>query len=103
MTYEKPEVVAQNAATGSYAAGCPTKNTGGDLFCKNCERTKQCVLRLLVQVCTLMFAAEQYKGAALYSPFIRRIMRSHQGGCALRCSQADSVRIFLVLFLWRKR
>ena len=28
MTYEKPEVVAQNAATGSYAAGCPTNNNG---------------------------------------------------------------------------
>ena len=40
MTYEKPEVVAQNAATGSYAAGCPVNNKGGDISCKNCERTK---------------------------------------------------------------
>jgi hypothetical protein len=40
MTYEKPAVVAQNAASGSYAAGCPANETGsGDYWCKQCERT----------------------------------------------------------------
>ena len=40
MAYTKPEVVAQNNASGSYAAGCPAEdNTGFDYECKNCERT----------------------------------------------------------------
>lgn len=39
MAYTKPQVVAQNAAAGSYAAGCPAKNTLGTYACKNCERT----------------------------------------------------------------
>lgn len=39
MKYEKPEVVAQNSNSGSFAAGCPAK---GNITqeCKNCERTK---------------------------------------------------------------
>lgn len=44
MRYEKPEVVAQNASSGSYAAGCPAKDRGpmpfGTYSCINCERTK---------------------------------------------------------------
>lgn len=44
MKYEKPEVVAQNAAAGSYAAGCPAQNRGsyssGPNSCINCERTQ---------------------------------------------------------------
>lgn len=40
MIYEKPQVVAQNAASGSYAAGCPVNNNGLDNLCKKCERTK---------------------------------------------------------------
>lgn len=41
MAYTKPQVVAQNASTGSYAAGCPAKDcTVGEITCKNCERTK---------------------------------------------------------------
>jgi hypothetical protein len=38
MEYAKPEVVAQNGAAGSYAAGCPSD----DAFyhCKDCERTE---------------------------------------------------------------
>ena len=40
MIYEKPQVVAQNAASGSYAAGCPANDNGGDCWCKKCERTK---------------------------------------------------------------
>ena len=39
MAYTKPQVIAQNASTGSYAAGCPAKNTGAG-WCKDCERTQ---------------------------------------------------------------
>ena len=35
MTYTKPQVIAQNASTGSYAAGCPVNESD----CKRCERT----------------------------------------------------------------
>ena len=39
MEYKKPEIVAQNASTGLYAAGCPTNERcgvwGGG---KECER-----------------------------------------------------------------
>ena len=42
--YKKVKMVAKNAPTGSYAAGCPEKNRGassvGDYSCINCERTK---------------------------------------------------------------
>lgn len=46
MAYTKPQVIAQNASTGSYAAGCPAKDRGNDYGgslqtgCTNCERTK---------------------------------------------------------------
>lgn len=40
MTYEKPVVVAQNAASGSYAAGCPADTNGTASWCKDCERTE---------------------------------------------------------------
>lgn len=44
MAYTKPQVVAQNASSGSYAAGCPAQNCGpnttGSTGCKPCERTK---------------------------------------------------------------
>lgn len=38
MTYEKPQVVAQNNANGSFAAGCLEKDhwSGTDL-CRRCE------------------------------------------------------------------
>ena len=47
MAYTKPQVIAQNASSGSYAAGCPTYNdkSGGPgqnpsyLNCQKCERT----------------------------------------------------------------
>lgn len=39
MAYTKPQVVAQNAAAGSYAAGCPANNSSADYHCKQCERT----------------------------------------------------------------
>jgi len=47
--YSKPQMMAKNAPTGSYAAGCPAKGTGGwwgsggtfwSSACKNCERVK---------------------------------------------------------------
>ena len=48
MAYTKPQVIAQNASTGSYAAGCPAKDRGSDSGtgtsaangCSNCERTR---------------------------------------------------------------
>lgn len=43
MAYTKPQVIAQNTASGSYAAGCPAKGTGGTSYydtCKQCERTR---------------------------------------------------------------
>ena len=41
-TYVKAQVVAKNNPEGSYAAGCPEKNAGGQMqsgWCKQCERT----------------------------------------------------------------
>ena len=43
MAYTKPQVVAQNSAAGSYAAGCPEKDSwksGASTICKQCERTQ---------------------------------------------------------------
>lgn len=40
MAYTKPQVVAQNAAAGSYAAGCPTNKNNGYYSCRDCERTQ---------------------------------------------------------------
>lgn len=40
--YSKPEMLAKNAPTGSYAAGCPENKDGGGMYdwqCKKCERT----------------------------------------------------------------
>ncbi len=41
MAYTKPQVIAQNASSGSYAAGCPThSNPGGASTpskCRTCE------------------------------------------------------------------
>jgi len=51
MAYTKPQVIAQNNASGSYAAGCPANQNAlesniGDKHgeaalnqCKKCERT----------------------------------------------------------------
>ena len=39
--YTKVKMVAKNAPTGSYAAGCPEKDRGWDVGCLNCERTRQ--------------------------------------------------------------
>ena len=36
--YAKPKMVAKNAPTGSYAAGCPTNHKGwNSLECRNCD------------------------------------------------------------------
>lgn len=61
MTYEKPEVVAQNAAAGSYAAGCPANKANvGTMTCKSCERTAQCIYTTrLYGVIAIIFAAWQ--------------------------------------------
>lgn len=40
--YAKPQMMAKNAPTGSYAAGCPSKNQksySSTVGCKACERT----------------------------------------------------------------
>ena len=38
--YQKAKMIAKNLPTGSYAAGCPAKNTGYSSYqCKECERT----------------------------------------------------------------
>ena len=48
MAYTKPQVIAQNASSGSYAAGCPAERPGSGTagpsggtasWCKWCERT----------------------------------------------------------------
>ena len=39
MAYTKPQVVAQNASTGSYAAGCPVQDYWNH-GCDYCERTR---------------------------------------------------------------
>ena len=38
--YKKPEIVAQNKSTGSFAAGCPSQNYGGPYECKKCDRAQ---------------------------------------------------------------
>lgn len=47
--YKKPQLVAKNLPSGSYAAGCPAKDRncnrcsfllGGEGGCIECERTK---------------------------------------------------------------
>ena len=43
MAYTKPQIIAQNATSGSYAAGCPTRDQrspGGASSCVQCERTR---------------------------------------------------------------
>ena len=49
MAYTKPQVIAQNASSGSYAAGCPAEKAGSGTatgsggtatWRKWCERTK---------------------------------------------------------------
>jgi len=37
--YKKPVIIAKNNPTGSFAAGCPEKGTGG-ASCRQCDRAK---------------------------------------------------------------
>lgn len=39
-TYKKVELVAKNAPSGSYVAGCPTNEYGYGPYCRKCERTQ---------------------------------------------------------------
>ena len=46
-SYKKATLIAKNARSGSYAAGCPTRDRGwdhgdidGPTGCSNCERTE---------------------------------------------------------------
>lgn len=40
MEYTKPQVIAQNASSGSYAAGCPSNDRNASWQCLDCERTE---------------------------------------------------------------
>ena len=43
MAYTKPQIIAQNASTGSYAAGCPTStrtNVSCTINAAKCEIVK---------------------------------------------------------------
>lgn len=40
MAYTKPVIIAQNNASGSYAAGCPAEGYGSQYSCHNCERSE---------------------------------------------------------------
>ena len=41
MAYTKPVIVAQNSASGSYAAGCPTSEHSSTYGgCRDCEITQ---------------------------------------------------------------
>lgn len=39
MSYTKPQIIAENKAQGSFAAGCPT-NKRPTMVCENCELTQ---------------------------------------------------------------
>lgn len=38
--YKKPQLVAKNNPTGSFAAGCPAETFGGPYSCKKCDRAQ---------------------------------------------------------------
>lgn len=40
MAYKKPRLIAKNKPTGSFAAGCPSEDRMGEVWCLNCERTE---------------------------------------------------------------
>jgi len=39
MAYKKPQIIAKNNPTGSFAAGCPAEGTGTG-WCKHCDRAE---------------------------------------------------------------
>ena len=40
MAYKKPQLIAKNNPTGSFAAGCPAENRYSESRCLDCERTE---------------------------------------------------------------
>lgn len=40
MAYKKPQLIAKNNPTGSFAAGCPAEDYGGEYWCKRCDRAQ---------------------------------------------------------------
>ena len=38
MAYTKPQIVAQNSSTGSYAASCPADSGYSEQTCYKCDR-----------------------------------------------------------------
>lgn len=38
--YVKPQLVAKNNPTGSFAAGCPSQGQGTTMTCNRCDRVK---------------------------------------------------------------
>ncbi|PBC72843.1 hypothetical protein SAMN02745108_02347 [Fibrobacter intestinalis] len=40
VAYKKPQLVAKNNPTGSFAAGCPTNSYGDTGSCRRCERAQ---------------------------------------------------------------
>lgn len=38
MAYKKPQLIAKNNPTGSFAAGCPAQDRMWTVNCLNCER-----------------------------------------------------------------
>ena len=38
--YKKPVMIAQNKATGSFAAACPAQHMGTYYECKKCDRAR---------------------------------------------------------------
>ena len=39
LAYKKPQLIAKNNPTGSFAAGCPTNERLADWRCESCERS----------------------------------------------------------------
>ena len=40
MKYQKPQVIAKNNPTGSFAAGCPSNENGHIDGCNRCDRIR---------------------------------------------------------------
>lgn len=40
MAYKKPQLVAKNNPTGSFAAGCEVKDFGDSYNCRRCDRAQ---------------------------------------------------------------
>ncbi len=42
MKYEKAKIIAKNLPSGSYAAGCPSKDRGSCVLLRNMNNCAQC-------------------------------------------------------------